>query len=376
MTVQTLAIVVLLVSFFVMIFLRFPIAYAVGLSSVLCMMVQGQALTDVCRLMVKGISSFSLMAVPFFITMGVLMGSGGISEKLIALADACVGWMRGGMAMVNIVASYFFGGISGSASADTASIGSIMIPTEQGRHFIRQAERVLDEVDRLDLDARSRQSSCAELRVVLPHATYASYATVDFLQQMADSQQLRVHIRESGTMEALDHVLRRGYHLALLRYAEEDEDYYRRYCDRHGLHREPVMEFEYRLLTNREGPLAKCEVTDITQLNSYMEVLHGDFQLPGGEDSGLRWHTNPNRRIHVYERCSQFSILQNLPNAYMWASPMPKRALEQYHLVLRKCPAQRQRMKDVLVYPDRGTLRPEEQTFVQLLHKQAALTVK
>ena len=58
--------------------------------------------------------------------MGVLMGSGGISEKLIALADACVGWMRGGMAMVNIVASYFFGGISGSASADTASIGSIM----------------------------------------------------------------------------------------------------------------------------------------------------------------------------------------------------------------------------------------------------------
>ena len=88
MAVQTLAIIVLLVSFFVMIFLRFPIAYAVGLSSVLCMMVQGQALTDVCRLMVKGISSFSLMAVPFFITMGVLMGSGGISEKLIALADA------------------------------------------------------------------------------------------------------------------------------------------------------------------------------------------------------------------------------------------------------------------------------------------------
>lgn len=46
------------------------------------------------------------------------------------------------------------------------------------------------------------------------------------MQQMADSQQLRVHIRESGSMEALDHVLRRGYHLALLRYAEEDEDYY------------------------------------------------------------------------------------------------------------------------------------------------------
>lgn len=128
MSVQTLAIIALMGSFFLMILLRFPIAYAVGLSSVLCLLVQGSSLSDVCRLMVKGISSFSLMAVPFFITMGVLMGSGGISDKLIALANACVGWMRGGLAMVNVVASYFFGGISGSASADTASIGSIMIP--------------------------------------------------------------------------------------------------------------------------------------------------------------------------------------------------------------------------------------------------------
>jgi len=122
------AIMVLLASFFIMIFLRFPIAYAVALSSVLCLLSQGLPLSAVCQQMVKGISSFSLMAVPFFIVMGSLMGTGGISEKLIALANACVGWMRGGMAMVNIVASYFFGGISGSAAADTASLGTILIP--------------------------------------------------------------------------------------------------------------------------------------------------------------------------------------------------------------------------------------------------------
>ena len=128
------AIAILLLSFLVMILLRFPIAYAVGLSSVFCLISQGLPLSTLCQFMVKGISSFSLMAVPFFITMGVLMGSGGISDKLIALADACVGWMTGGMAMVNIVASYFFGGISGSASADTASLGTILIPmmVEQG----------------------------------------------------------------------------------------------------------------------------------------------------------------------------------------------------------------------------------------------------
>ena len=128
MTVNSTAIAVLLISFLVMILLRFPIAYAVALSSILCLLVEGNPLTTLCQFMVKGISSFSLMAVPFFITMGVLMGSGGISQKLIDLANACVGWMTGGMAMVNIVASYFFGGISGSASADTASLGSILIP--------------------------------------------------------------------------------------------------------------------------------------------------------------------------------------------------------------------------------------------------------
>ena len=120
--------IILLGSFLVMIFLRFPIAYAVGLSTVFCLLSQGAALVTLPQQMVKGIWSFSLMAVPFFITMGVLMGTGGISDKLIALANSLVGWMRGGLAMVNIVASYFFGGISGSASADTASLGSILIP--------------------------------------------------------------------------------------------------------------------------------------------------------------------------------------------------------------------------------------------------------
>ena len=207
-----------------------------------------------------------------------------------------------------------------------------MIPTEQGRRFIEQAARVL---------------------------------------------RLHIHIREGGSMEALDFVLRRGYHLALLRYAAEDDDHYIHYCARRGLKMEPVMEFEYQLLTNRDGPLAKHEVKDLSELNHYMEIMHDDFQLPGEDGGdGVRWHVNDSRRIHVYERCSQLSILQQLPSAYMWASPMPQRALDQFHLVLKKCPAQRQVMRDVLVYPDHGALRSEEQAFIDLLHREAALTVK
>ena len=132
---ESTAILILLASFLIMVFLRFPIAYSVAISTLLCLAYQGLPLATLTQQMVKGISSFSLMAVPFFITMGVLMGSGGISEKLLNLADACVGWMTGGLAMVNIVASYFFGGISGSASADTASLGSLEIPMMVNRGY-------------------------------------------------------------------------------------------------------------------------------------------------------------------------------------------------------------------------------------------------
>ena len=132
---ESTAILILLASFLIMVLLRFPIAYSVAISTLMCLSYMKLPLATLTQQMVKGISSFSLMAVPFFITMGVLMGSGGISEKLLNLADACVGWMTGGLAMVNIVASYFFGGISGSASADTASLGSLEIPMMVNRGY-------------------------------------------------------------------------------------------------------------------------------------------------------------------------------------------------------------------------------------------------
>ncbi|NLO39372.1 MAG: TRAP transporter large permease [Ruminiclostridium sp.] len=128
MSTEGIAILILIGSFLLMVLLRFQVSYAVALASLFTLLYLKLPLTTICQQMVKGISSFSLMAVPFFITMGVLMGSGGISEKLIDLANSLVGWMRGGLGMVNVLDSFFFGGISGSAAADTASLGSILIP--------------------------------------------------------------------------------------------------------------------------------------------------------------------------------------------------------------------------------------------------------
>lgn len=128
MDTNTVAVLILVISFFVMIIARFPIAFAIGISSVLTVAYLGLPLMQIAQIMVKGVNVFSLMAVPFFIIAGEIMGAGGISKRLIALSDALVGWIRGGLAMVNIVASMFFGGISGSSTADTASLGTILIP--------------------------------------------------------------------------------------------------------------------------------------------------------------------------------------------------------------------------------------------------------
>ena len=125
---DTVAIIILLGTFAFFIVARFPIAFGIGISTALTCLYLELPLMQVAQLMVKGVNVFSLMAVPFFILAGELMGSGGISKRLIALSNAVIGWMRGGLAMVNIVASLFFGGISGSSTADTASLGTILIP--------------------------------------------------------------------------------------------------------------------------------------------------------------------------------------------------------------------------------------------------------
>ena len=128
------AIALFLGSFFLLIIIGHHIAFAIGISTVLTTLYLGIPLQTIAQNMVKGVNSFSLLAVPFFILAGEIMSVGGISRRLVNLANALVGWMRGGLAMVNVVDSMFFGGISGSAAADVSSLGSIMIPVmeEQG----------------------------------------------------------------------------------------------------------------------------------------------------------------------------------------------------------------------------------------------------
>jgi len=120
---------ILLVSFFLFLALGFPVAIALGLSSVLGLIFRpGIPLVVVVQRMFVAVDSFPLMAVPLYMLAGFLMGSGGVSKRIINFSNALVGHITGGLAHVNILTSMIFAGISGSAVADTAGIGNIIIP--------------------------------------------------------------------------------------------------------------------------------------------------------------------------------------------------------------------------------------------------------
>jgi tripartite ATP-independent transporter DctM subunit len=115
-------------TFFVFIAFGVPIAFALGIAAAATMLYDALPLMLVVQRIASGITVFSLLAIPFFIFAGELMLFGGIAERLVRFAGALVGHIRGGLGVVNVLASMLFGGISGSAVADVSALGSIMIP--------------------------------------------------------------------------------------------------------------------------------------------------------------------------------------------------------------------------------------------------------
>ena len=122
------AIWILFGSFFLFILFRLPITFALAGSTAITMLYTHVPVMSLVQQMSKAINSFSLMAIPFFVLAGDIMCQGGIADRLLAFANMLVGRFRGGLSHVNIVASMFFGGISGSAVADVSSLGSVEIP--------------------------------------------------------------------------------------------------------------------------------------------------------------------------------------------------------------------------------------------------------
>jgi len=147
----------MLVGLFALIFINVPIAVALAVVTVVAMVLtQGLwLLPNVALVMYDGATKFPLLAIPMFILAGAIMNSTGISARLIAFASALLGFIRGGLAMVNIGTSLFFAEISGSAVADVAALGSILIPAMKKKGYPRAF-------------AAAVTSSSATLAVIIP----------------------------------------------------------------------------------------------------------------------------------------------------------------------------------------------------------------
>jgi len=135
MTVTTIATILLVSSFVLMMLLRFPIAITIAGSTLLTVIYLDIPWVVVGQRMIKGLDSYSLLAIPFFILAGQIMSEGGLATRLINLAQLFVGAVRGGLSLVTCVACMFFGNISGSAAADASSVGSVLIPAMKKRGY-------------------------------------------------------------------------------------------------------------------------------------------------------------------------------------------------------------------------------------------------
>jgi tripartite ATP-independent transporter DctM subunit len=128
---------VLLGSFLVLILMGMPVAYAMGLSALIGGWWIDIPADAIMIAIAGGVNKFSLLAIPFFVLAGAIMAEGGMAHRLVAFAGVLVGFVRGGLSIVNILASTFFGAISGSSMADTASIGSVLIPEMEKKGYPR-----------------------------------------------------------------------------------------------------------------------------------------------------------------------------------------------------------------------------------------------
>jgi tripartite ATP-independent transporter DctM subunit len=128
---------ILLGSFFVLMMIGTPVAFALGLSALIGAVWIDLPLDAVMIQLAAGVNKFSLLAIPFFVLAGAIMAEGGMARRLVAFAGVLIGFVRGGLSLVNIMASTFFGAISGSSVADTASVGTVLIPEMEKKGYPR-----------------------------------------------------------------------------------------------------------------------------------------------------------------------------------------------------------------------------------------------
>ena len=201
--------------------------------------------------------------------------------------------------------------------------------------------------------------------------SYISHAFAQFSKHLTETDRCEVYYKETNNMRAITNILEKDYKLGIVRYASVYDKQFRDMAESKNLNYEMIAEFGYVLLMNKNCPLAKKDDVTFADLEGFIQIAHADPYVPSVSLSEIKKEELPDdvdRRIFVFERASQFDVLAENENAYIWVSPVPDDILERYGLTTRKCADNTKVYKDVLIYKKDYTLTKTDKAFITELN--------
>ena len=246
-----------------------------------------------------------------------------------------------------------------------------MVLTEEGERFVGHAKKILAQIDEVETMYKTGHIVKQQFSICVPRASYIAEAFAHFSKGITKDP-AELFYKETNSKRVIDYVLHSDYRLGIIRYAENYDKYFKAVFEEKGLNYELITEFHYVLLMNKESMLGRMEEIRYPDLCDYIEIAHADPYVPSlalAEVKKEELPDNINRRIFVFERASQFELLSENPETFMWVSPVPNSLLERYGLVQKKCMDNQKIYKDVLIYKKDYRLTELDNLFITELCK-------
>lgn len=247
-----------------------------------------------------------------------------------------------------------------------------VVATEKGKQFLQYAKAILVQMDKMESLYKENSENSVSFSLLLPRASYITYAFTEFLNKVEKSTQIDFKIKETNSMEVINSVVECEYNLGIIRYPVAYESFFMPLIEEKNLKYHSVWEFDYVIITSENSRLAQESEINESVLDKYIEILHGDNIVPNISAAYQKKNAEINchsKHIYVYERGSQFDILSSCPDSFMWVSPIPKAILKRYGLVQRKCPNLKKTNKDMLIYQNNYRLSHADQMFFDELDR-------
>lgn len=245
-----------------------------------------------------------------------------------------------------------------------------MVPTPDGEVFIHYAKSILKQVDTVEGIFKDGESGKMRFSVSVPRASYIADALASFSALLEKGTDTEVYYKETNSMRTLKNVLEDDFKLGIIRYAESYDRYYKTMLDEKELNYEMITQFKYRLIMSENSPLASLDKITYDDLKDYIEVAHADPYVPSLPFAQVKKEELPDnseRRIFVFDRASQFELISQNPECFMWVSPIPSALLKRYGLIERECEENGRVYKDILIYRKNYKLTKADDMFISEL---------